>query len=68
MFVRKYLSEGRYHETVLLGTETHQFLISSGRELLQNTPKHHFGSNGGCWMCSCEKVRPKFLKILHPFG
>src|SRR5579883_1832663 len=24
--------------------------------MLQNTPKHHFGSNGGYWMCSCISV------------
>ena len=28
--------------------------------MLQNTPKHHFGSNGGYWVCSCENVRPNF--------
>src|SRR5690349_3185359 len=28
--------------------------------MLQSTPKHHFGSNGGYWVCSCENVRWKF--------
>src|SRR5579883_1263478 len=28
--------------------------------MLQNTPKYHFGSNGGYWVCSCETVRRKF--------
>ena len=28
--------------------------------MLENTPKHRFGSNGGNWVCSCEKVHRKF--------
>ena len=34
--------------------------MHSGSEILQNTIKHHFRSNGGYWVCSCENVRRKF--------
>src|SRR5690348_14708313 len=36
------------------------FFMHSGSETLQNTPKHHFESNGGYWVCSCENVRSNF--------
>src|SRR5689334_10343212 len=38
-------------------TSLSSFCMHSGNEMLQNTPKHHFGSNGGYWVCSCENVR-----------
>src|SRR5690349_937689 len=28
--------------------------------MLQNSPKYHFGSNGGYWVCSCEHIRRNF--------
>ena len=36
------------------------FCVHSGSEMLENTPKHHFGSNGGYWVCSCENIRRNF--------
>src|SRR5690348_7751932 len=34
--------------------------MHSASEMLQNTLKHHFGSNGGYWVCSCENVCRNF--------
>src|SRR5579883_3122431 len=36
------------------------FCLHSGSEMLKNTPKHHFGSNEGYWVCSCRNVRRNF--------
>ena len=36
------------------------FCLHSGSEMLENTPKYHFGTNGGYWVRSCENVRQKF--------
>ena len=53
-------------------TSFSSFCMSSGREMLQNTPKHHFGSNGdyspkyyygstqGYWVCSRENFDRNF--------
>ena len=45
------------------GTETEPFrsvLHLEGTETLQITPEHRFGSNGGYWVRSCEKLHQKF--------
>src|SRR5690349_10486780 len=36
------------------------FSMNSGSQMLQNTPKHRFGSNGGYLVCSSENVRRNF--------
>ena len=56
--LRKTYSEVRYPETVHPDTETEPFrsvLHAEDTETLQITPKHRFLSNGGYWVCSCEK-------------
>src|SRR5690348_14902245 len=61
--MRKRSSEVRYPETrIRLSKRTSfsSFWMHSGSKRLQNTAKYHFGSNGGCWVCSCENVRRKF--------
>ena len=37
-----------------------EFFRAKRTEMLQNTPKHRFGSNGGCWVRSGEKTRRRF--------
>src|SRR5579883_2050823 len=37
--------------------------MHSGRDMLQNTPKHHFGSNGSNWVCSCESICWNFANL-----
>src|SRR5579883_1991274 len=34
-------------------TNFSSFCMHSGSQILRNTPKHHFRSNGGHWVCSC---------------
>src|SRR5690349_7951047 len=34
--------------------------MHSGSEMLVNTPRHHFVSNGSYWVRSCENVRRNF--------
>ena len=41
-------------------TSLSSFRMNSCIEMLQNTPKLHFGSNGGYFVCSSENVRRNF--------
>src|SRR5690348_16183828 len=41
-------------------TSLSSFRMNSCIEMLQNTPKLHFGSNGGNFVCSSEDVRRNF--------
>src|SRR5579883_440693 len=45
---------------VLKRTSFSSFCMHSGSEMLQNTPKYQFGSNGRYWVCSCERFRGNF--------
>src|SRR5690242_12517318 len=64
-------------------TRFSSFCMHSSSKMIQNTPKDHFGSNRGYWVCSCENVRRNFgtpetmhsctithkvLIVLHAFG
>ena len=59
MFGQKNSSGVRNPETVRSGTEKHPFCLdfrAGGIQTHQNSPNHHFGSNGGYWVCSCQKI------------
>ena len=43
-------------------------LRAEGTETLQITPEHRFGSNGGYWARSCEKIQLKFGGRNYAFG
>ena len=61
-FGRKSLSEVLDTRNSAFGTETRvlQLFHVEHTEMLQNTPKHRFGSNGGYWVCSAEKSHRRF--------
>ena len=61
--MRKNSSGVRNPETVCSGTQKHPFCLdfrAGGSETHQNSPNQRFGSNGGYWVCSCEKICRKF--------
>src|SRR5690348_16301849 len=49
-------------------TSLSSFCMNSGSEMLQNTPKLHFRSNGGYFVCSSENVRRNFGTPKHCIG
>ena len=61
-FGRKSSSEVPDPRTSAFGPQTRvlQLFRAERTETLQNTPKHHFGSNGGYWVRSAEKARRRF--------
>ena len=61
-FGRKSSSEVSDIRNSAFGPETRvlQLFRAERTEMLQNTPKHRFGSNGGYWVRSGEKARRRF--------
>ena len=53
------------------GNETGLFrsiLHAESTDMLQISPEHRFGSNGGYWVRSCEKIHLKFGGRNYAFG
>src|SRR5690349_10503673 len=46
-------------------TSFSSFCKHSGSQMLRNNPKHHLGSNGGYWVCSCNHIRRNFSTPKH---
>ena len=61
-FERKNSSEVPDPRNSAFGPQTRVLQLFRGErtEMLQNTPKHRFGSNGGYWVRSSEKPRRRF--------
>ena len=61
-FGRKSSSEVPDTRNSAFGPKTRVLQLFRGErtEMLQNTPKHRFGSNGGYWVRSGEKARRRF--------
>src|SRR5690348_14890655 len=55
--VRRNIGASKLCISVPKRTSFSLFCMHSGSEMLQNTPKNNFGSNGDYWLCSCENVR-----------
>ena len=71
MSIAKTRSEVHYSKAVYPGTETEPFrsvLHAEGTETFHITPEHRFGSNGGYWERSCEKIQLKFGGRNYAFG
>ncbi len=68
-FGRKSSSEVPKPRNSAFGPETRvlQLFRAELTEMLQNTPKHHFGSNGSYWVRSGEKARRRFRTPKHEF-